>query len=61
MLYVYSVGFYGLIKEISASATKKRDVIVNTMKVFYLLLERCQKTDYKLLLLRFADEYESEK
>ena len=58
MLYVYSVGFYGLIQEIAASSTKKRVIIVNTLKVFYLLLEKCQKTDYKMLVTSLAEDYE---
>ena len=41
MLYVYSVGFYGLIKEIAEQSNRKRDTVVNVIKVFYLLIERC--------------------
>ena len=31
------------------------------MKVFYLLLERCQRTDYTLLVTQVADDFEREK
>ena len=31
------------------------------MKVFYLLLERCQRTDYVLLITQVADDFEREK
>ena len=61
MLYVYSTGFYNLIKEITVTSKKKRGIILNTLKVFYILLERCQKTDYKMLVQALCEDYDQQK
>jgi len=49
-LFVYSVGFYELIKKVMAHTEKKYTVIASIWKVFAILLEYCCRTDYRLLI-----------
>ena len=41
-LYVYSVGFYDLLKKVIKNSTKKVQVITALWKVYSILLEYCQ-------------------
>ena len=45
-LFVYSVGFYELIKKCLCHTQNKYSVITDIWKVFSILLEYCCKTDY---------------
>ena len=49
-LFVYSVGFYELIKRCLAQTQKKYTIITKIWKVFSILLEYCCRSDYKMLI-----------
>lgn len=49
-LFVYSVGFYELIKKSLSYTGKRYAIITNLWKVFAILLEYCSKSDYRLLI-----------
>jgi hypothetical protein len=49
-LFVYSVGFYELIKKCLAHTGKKYTIITAIWKVFSILLEYCCRTDYRMLI-----------
>lgn len=59
-LFVYSVGFYELIKKVMNHTQKKYTVITSIWKVFAILLEYCCRTDYKLLIQAIAAEHKIE-
>ena len=49
-LFVYSVGFYELIRKCLKHIDKKFTIITNIWKVFAILLEYCCRTDYCMLI-----------
>ena len=49
-LFVYSVGFYDLVKGIMEHSKGKQIVVMNIWKVFGILLEYCCRTDYRMLI-----------
>ena len=49
-LYVYSVGFYELIRNLLKHTEKKYTMITSIWKVFAILLEYCCRTDYRMLI-----------
>lgn len=57
-LFVYSVGFYELIKKCLAHTGKKYTIITAIWKVFSILLEYCCRTDYRMLIQEISKEYE---
>ena len=57
-LFVYSVGFYELIKKCLAHTNNKYTVITAIWKVFSILLEYCCRTDYRMLISEISKEYE---
>ena len=57
-LFVYSVGFYELIKSILEHTGKKYTIITAIWKVFSILLEYCCRTDYRQLISEISREYE---
>lgn len=59
-LFVYSVGFYELLKKIMAHTEKKYTVITSIWKVFAILLEYCCRTDYTLLIQAISKEHKDE-
>ena len=59
-LFVYSVGFYELIKKVMAHTEKKYTIITSIWKVFAILLEYCCRTDYRLLIQAIAKEHKDE-
>jgi len=59
-LFVYSVGFFELIKK-SADRWKSKTVMVATIwRVFAILLEYCCKTDYDILVSELTNTYQDE-
>lgn len=59
-LFVYSVGFYELIKKCLQHTDKKYTLITNVWKVFAILLEYCCRTDYRMLISEISKEHKSE-
>ena len=59
-LFVYSVGFYELIKKCLQHTEKKYSMITNIWKVFAILLEYCCRTDYRMLISEISKEHKSE-
>ena len=54
-LFVYSVGFYELIKTILNHSEKKYSTITNIWKVFSVLLEYCCQSDYRMLISEISN------
>ena len=59
-LFVYSVGFYELIKKLLEHTEKKYSMITNIWKVFAILLEYCCRTDYRMLISEISKEHKAE-
>jgi len=59
-LFVYSVGFYELIKTCLQHTEKKYSMITNIWKVFAILLEYCCRTDYRMLISEISKEHKAE-
>ena len=59
-LFVYSVGFYELLKRCLEHTEKKYTIITNIWKVFSILLEYCCRTDYRMLISEISKEHKSE-
>jgi len=59
-LFVYSVGFYELIKKCLQHTDKKYTLITNVWKVFAILLEYCCRTDYRMLISEISKEHKAE-
>lgn len=59
-LFVYSVGFYELIKKCLAHTEKKYTIITNIWKVFSILLEYCCRTDYRMLISEISKEHKAQ-
>ena len=53
-LFVYSVGFYELIRKLLSHTEKKYTAITSIWKVFAILLEYCCRTDYNMLITEIA-------
>jgi hypothetical protein len=49
-LFVYSVGFYELIKKVIEHCGKKYALITSIWKAFAVLLEYCCQSDYRMLI-----------
>ena len=58
-LFVYSVGFYELIKTCLQHTEKKYSMITNIWKVFAILLEYCCRTDYRMLISEISKEHKA--
>lgn len=59
-LFVYSVGFFELLKKILSTTGKSYSIVTSIWKVFQVLLEYCCKTDYRILISEITDKYNSE-
>jgi hypothetical protein len=59
-LFVYSVGFYELVKKCLQHTEKRYTLITNVWKVFAILLEYCCRTDYRMLISEISKEHKSE-
>ena len=56
-LFVYSVGFYELVKKCLGCTGKRYSIITNLWKVFAILLEYCSKSDYRLLISEISRQH----
>lgn len=59
-LFVYSVGFYELIKKLIDHCGKKYTIITSIWKVFCVLLEYCCRSDYKMQISEITLQHEVE-
>ena len=59
-LFVYSVGFYELIKQLVAHCQKKYSIITSIWIVFSVLLEYCCQSDYRMLISEITNQHEEE-
>jgi hypothetical protein len=59
-LFVYSVGFYELIKKCLEHTESKYSIITSIWKVFSILLEYCCKNDYRMLIAEISKEHKAE-
>ena len=59
-IYVHTHGFYNTVKDVCKATKNKKNVVVNVMKVYQQLLERCHQHEWKLLINEVANAYESE-
>jgi hypothetical protein len=57
-LFVYSVGFYELLKKCLEHTQQKYSVIIALWKVFSILLEYSCRTDYRMLISQISNEFE---
>jgi len=60
-LFVYSVGFFELLKLVLLKTSKNYQIVTAIWKVFHVLLEYCCKTDYKLLVAEITQKHQEEK
>lgn len=58
-LFVYSVGFYELIKSCLKHTSKQYSMITNIWKVYTILLEYCCRTDYRMLISEISKEHKA--
>ena len=56
-LFVYSVGFFELLKKIVAASSNNFSIITSIWKVYQVLLEYCCKTDYRILIAEITDKH----
>jgi len=56
-LFVYSVGFYELIKKCLSHSKQKYAIVTSIWKVFSILLEYCCKSDYRMLIQKISEEH----
>jgi len=59
-LFVYSVGFYQLIKDQLKHTKKNFKVITDIWKVFQILLEYCCRNDYRTLISEITIQHNAE-
>ena len=59
-LFVYSVGFFEMLKKMLSTTGKNFTIITQIWKVFNVLLEYCCKTDYRILIAEITDKYNSD-
>lgn len=57
---MHTIGFYDTIKECTRSLKNKKNLVVGVLKVYQQLLERCHKTEWKMLINEVANTYEEE-
>ena len=58
-LFVYSVGFYELIKTALKHTNSSYSIITNIWKVYTILLEYCCRTDYRMLISEISKEHKA--
>ena len=59
-LFVYSVGFYEMIKKLISHCNRKYTIIISIWKVFSVLLEYCCQSDYRMLISDITKQHEVE-
>jgi hypothetical protein len=59
-LFVYSVGFYELLKKTLQHTEGKGSIITHLWKTFAILLEYCNRTDYNMLISEIGKMHKTE-
>jgi hypothetical protein len=59
-LFVYSVGFYELLKKCLEHTNNKYTVVISIWKVFSILLEYCCRTDYRTLISMISTQFDEQ-
>ena len=59
-LFVYSVGFFELLKKILSTTKNNYQIITSIWKVYQVLLEYCCKTDYRILIAEITNKHQRE-
>lgn len=59
-LFVYSMGFFELIKKCLSHSTESYQVIKALWKAYMVLTEFCCQTDYKTILSEIVDNHKKE-
>ena len=59
-LFVYSVGFYEMLKKLLNHVDGKFSVLTSIWKVYSICLEYCCRADYKLLITKVTEKYQEE-
>lgn len=59
-LFVYSVGFFEMLKKILSTTKRNYQIITSIWKVYQVLLEYCCKTDYRILIAELSDKHVQE-
>lgn len=59
-LFVYSVGFFELLRKILEHTDKNFTIITAIWKVFSILLEYCCRTDYRMLIQEITKQHKLE-
>jgi hypothetical protein len=57
-LFVYSVGFFEMLKKVLAQSENNFSIITQIWKVFQVLLEYSCKTDYKIMMATISEKYQ---
>lgn len=59
-LFVYSVGFFELIKKTIQHSSQRHSLITRLWKAFSVLLEYCCSTDYKMMIAQINSHHEDQ-
>jgi len=59
-LFVYSVGFYELIKKTLSHTEGSFGIVTHLWKVFAILLEYCNRTEYTMLITEIGKMHKGE-
>jgi hypothetical protein len=59
-LFVHSVGFFELLRNLLNKKEKQFAILTAVWKVYQVLLEYCCKTDYRILLAEISERHEGE-
>jgi hypothetical protein len=59
-MFVYSVGFYELLKNSLEHIPSKFTIITALWKVFSILLEYCCRSDYRMLISEITTQHKKE-
>ena len=59
-LFVYSVGFYEMLKKMIDPTTGSYSVCTSIWKAFAICLEFCCRSDYKMLVAQITSEFQKE-
>ena len=59
-MFVYSVGYYELLRKVLQHTNNKYAIVTSLWKVFSVLLEYCCRADYKMLIAQVAIDHKKE-
>lgn len=59
-LFVYSVGFFELLKKCAAHATHKGILVATIWRVYAVLIEYCCKNDYNMVISEVTRDFQNQ-